>query len=159
MKRMRYIVGGALILGIAAGVWLGDFLKGLGLGTGNGVGIGSAGTPAVQVSTDPGSGNASSSTADLGVSQETTSAARPESLSVYIQDRNYYLRVGTGESPIDLPALVAMARSTTGDGDGIKVRIYQTGSARVTALLQLRDALKTADIPEAAIYTSPEVLD
>ena len=159
MKRMRYIVGGALILGIAAGVWLGDFLKGFGLGTGNGVGIGSSGTAAVQVSTDAGSNGKTDSAADLGVSGETMPTDRPESLSVYIQDRDYYLRVGDGESPIDLPALVDMARSTTGDGDGIKVRIYQTGSARVTALLQLRDALKAADIPEAAVYTSPEVLD
>ncbi len=150
MKRMRYVVGGALVLGIAAGIWLGDLFKGI--GTGDGIGIGQSGFSGVTTGLTSGS-------ADLGVSSENSSDVVPESLRVIIKDREYYLRSGDDETPIDLNALVGMVQSASGDDDGIKLRIYRTGSARVTAMLQLRDALKASGVAEGAIYSSPDLLD
>lgn len=148
MKRMRYIIGGALVLGIVAGVWLSDLLKGL--GSGNGVGIGQAGLEGVAVQIDP-----ATTGSDLGLSSESTTGVAATSLKVLIKDRGYFLRTGDLDSTIDLEALVPMVQAATGDDDGIKLRIYRSGTARVTAELQLREALRAADVAEGAIYTSP----
>ncbi len=150
MKRMRYVIGGALVLGIVAGVWLSDLLKGL--GSGNGVGIGQAGLEGVAVQIDP-----ATTGSDLGVSTESTTGVAATSLKVLIKDRGYFLRTGDLDSPIDLEALVPMVRAATGDDDGIKLRIYRSGTARVTAELQLREALRAANVAEGAIYTSPGI--
>lgn len=150
MKQMKYVIGGALILGIAAGVWLGDLFKGV--GAGNGVGIGQSGW------SGPGT-NESAPAVDLGVSAETAAGAAPVTLRVVIKDRSYYLRSGDSETPIDLEALVAMVQSATGDDDGIKLRIYKTETARVSAEMQLRDLLKNADVGESSIFTSQEIAE
>jgi hypothetical protein len=152
MKRMRYVIGGALVLGIVAGVWLSDLLKGL--GSGNGVGIGQAGLEGVAVQVDP-----ATTGSDLGLSSESTTGVAATSLKVLIKDRGYFLRTGDLDSPIDLEALVPMVQAATGDDDGIKLRIYRSGTARVTAELQLREALRAADVAEGAIYTSPGITE
>ncbi|OYW15139.1 MAG: hypothetical protein B7Z55_15240, partial [Planctomycetales bacterium 12-60-4] len=123
-----------------------------GIGTGNGVGIGQSGWSGKSDGT-------AETQAELGVSSETAKGTAPESLRVVIKDRNYYLRSGGSETPIDLDALVSMVQSAIGDDDGIKLRIYRTESARVTAELQLRESLKTVDVADSAIYTSPDVVE
>ncbi|MBI1345125.1 hypothetical protein GC163_02435 [bacterium] len=150
-SRMRYIIGGALVLGIAAGVWLGDLFQGI--GTGDGIGIGQSGVTGVQTSveTQPGP--------DLGLSTEASGIESIETIQVVVRDRTYFVRLNGEESPIDLPALLSMIAETTGNDEGIRVAIYRAGSARTTTVLQLTEALQNAGISDAAIYTSPEMVE
>lgn len=156
MKRMRYVVGGALILGIAAGVWLSDFLKGI--GTGDGIGIGQSGMSGVQ-------STVADSTPELGLSsspvpdRKPSESALPESLRVLIRDRSFFLRDGGDLQPIELADLVNLVTAVPGDADGIRLRLFRASSARVTAERGLLDALAAADVPEAALYISPEPID
>jgi hypothetical protein len=143
---MRYVVGGALALGIAAGVWLSDWFKGIGLGEGSAVGIGQSGWDGVQT-------NAEGQAADLGVSYQTPLPAGAPTLRVVIKDRSYFLRDGETDTPIELAALVDAVKQHPADEDGIRLRLYRTNTARVTAELQLREALQTAGIPDAAVFT------
>lgn len=155
MKSVRYFVGGALVVGVALGVWLADFFKGI--GTGNGVGIGQSGFSSITASLE--NGGVRTEDVDLGVSADSVPTAVPDSLKVVIKDRALYLRSETGDSPIDVLALVGMVKSAKGDGDGIKLRIYRTESARVTAEVDLRKALSEASVAESAIYTSPDMVE
>lgn len=151
LPKMRYVIGGALVLGIAAGVWLSDFFKGV--GTGNGVGIGQSGLSGVQTSAAPVAGP------DLGLSTDSSGTGTIDTVQVVIRDRSYYVRLNGEESPIDLDALLAMINTTTGNDEGIRVAIYRAGSARATTMLQLTEALNSAGIADAAIYTSPEMVE
>lgn len=148
--RYRYIIGGTLLLGVLAGVWLSNFLQGI--GTGDGIGIGQSGMSGVSVSTTAGP-------ADLGISSDSPATDVPQSLRVVIRDRSYFLRDQETEQPQALSDLVALARSVPGDEDGIKVRVFRSRSARVTAELGLRDALLEADVPESAIFISQDPID
>lgn len=150
IPRYRYIIGGTLALGIAAGMWLSNFLQGI--GTGDGVGIGQSGFSGVSVNTAP-------SPAELGVSTDSPAAAAPESIRVVIRDRNYFLQDDETETPQGLDELVTLAKTAKGDQDGIKVRVFRSQSARVTTELSLRDALVEAEIPESAIFISQEPID
>jgi len=151
LPKMRYIIGGALVLGIAAGVWLGDMFKGL--GTGNGVGIGQSGLSGVQTSVAPVAGP------DLGVSTDSAGTGTIDTVQVVVRDRSYFLRLNGEESPIDLDALLSMIATTTGNDEGIRVAIYRAGSARTTTVLQLTEALESAGINPAAVYTSPDMVE
>jgi hypothetical protein len=144
--KMRYVVGGALALGIAAGVWLSDWFKGIGVGGGSGVGIGQSGWQGMPSGEE-------SEVADLGVSYQTPLPAGPVTLRVVIKDRSYFLRDGETDTPIELAALVDAVKQHPADEDGIRLRLYRTNTARVTAELQLREALQAAGIPDAAVFT------
>ena len=168
MRKMRYVVGGTLVLGIAAGVWLSDFLKGFGLGAGDGVGIGQTGLSGIQTSVGSTSSGGQSSpdlglSADQLVSQSQLAPGAnpgkqtlPTSERLLVKDRGYFWRTASGDVPATLDEIIAKAQSLAGDDDGIRLRIYRDDSARVTAVIALEEALKTAMIPESAIYMSPD---
>lgn len=151
--RMRYVVGGALVLGIAAGVWLGDWFKGFGPGgdgTTGGLGTGDGVKTSLVGESPP----------ELGVTAETTTVGLVTSmLRVVIKDRSYFLRDGETDTPIELPALVDAVKQHPADDDGIKLRLYRSNTARVTAELQLREALHAAGVSDAAIYVSPDAVE
>lgn len=146
--KFRNVVGVALVLGIAAGVWMGDLFKGFGTG-GDGVGIGRSGTTGLSADAAP------EQAVDLGVS----GAAHRQPYRVVIKDRSYFLREGAADTPVTLEKLVELVTASPGDEDGVRVRVYQTESARVTAGVRLRDALKAADVPESAAYWSPDAVE
>jgi len=150
---MRYVTGGALVLGIAAGVWLSDWFKGLGLGGGAGVGIGQRGMSGIQA-------NADGEPADIGVSYQTTSVVQgPPSLRVVIKDRSYFLRDGETDTPIELPALVEAIKQQPPDDDGIKLRLYQTNDARQSARVALLEELQAAGVPAAAVHEYQDAVE
>ena len=138
------------MLGIAAGIWLGDLFKGL--GSGNGIGIGQSGI--TQVSVDQPAG-----TVELGMEGESNPTEAPETVRVVIRDRGFFLKSGDEETPIELGELITLIQSAQGDEDGIKLRVYRSASARVTTELALRDALKAAEIADAAIHTPQDVVE
>ncbi|HUQ72630.1 MAG TPA: hypothetical protein VM165_24085, partial [Planctomycetaceae bacterium] len=79
---MRYVAGGALALGIAAGVWLGDWFKGIGPG-GTGTGFGTSEFDGVQTSVGTGS---ASGVVDIGVSRSVPVTTPAQTLRVVIRD-------------------------------------------------------------------------
>lgn len=150
---MRYVAGGALALGVAAGVWLGDWFKGFGPGGGEGSGFRQSGE-GVQTSVVASNG------AELGVSAASLDRIpRVTTLRVVIKDRSYFLRDGETDTPVELAAVVDAVQRQPPDDDGIKLRLYRTNTARVTAELQLLDALHAAGIADAAIYKSENAVE
>lgn len=148
MFKVRYLIGTALVLGIAAGVWLGEFWKGFGWGGGSGFGQGDS----LLVTTQP-----TNSTTPPAEDDTRDSPTSTQTVRVVIRDRSYYLKQSLEEQPITLQDLVALVQRAQGDEDGIRLRVYRAESSRATAELQLQEALRAVDIPESAIYWSPEV--
>ena len=150
--RMRYVVGGALVLGIAAGVWLGDWFKGFGPG-GTGTGFGTSNTDGVQTSVGDG-------VADIGVATDRpASAVTLPTLRVVIRDRSYFLRDGDQETPIELPDLVDLVVKHPADEDGLKLRVYRANSARAKTVDDLAHAVRSASVADAAVYISQDAVE
>jgi hypothetical protein len=150
MFKLRNIAGVALVLGVAAGVWLSDVWKGIGSGEGIGVGNGKT-----VVSLE--SGDATDAAPELGVEGPASTTNAGKTLRVVIRDRSYFLKNGAKETPTTLDELVQSLRGVSGDDDGVKLRVYRAENARVTADVQLREALQAADVPEAATYWSNDI--
>jgi hypothetical protein len=159
--KLRNIAGGALVLGVIAGVWLSQYLPGL--GTGNGVGIGQSGLEGTAVSV---SGNAGGKLAgpELGegvpaASTTPTGSAIParRPLLVVIREHQYFLQQGEGEAMITLSSLIEAIAEHPGDEDGLKIRIERSDTARVTAELSLTEALEKAGIAKSAVFWTDRV--
>jgi hypothetical protein len=159
--RLRNLVGTALVLGILAGIWLGDLLKGLGLGSGDGK-TWLGGT--LQEGRDEESPRNSSDRERIRTQQESAAAASSEFPSggivkVLIDDRSYFIRDGDQNRPISLEALVRLIEQTAPNEDGLRAMIDRTPSSRASAEIRLSDALKEAGIPENSIYLSPHAVE
>ncbi len=147
--RLRNLLGGALVIGVISGIWLGDLLPGLGTGGGVGVGIGNTGIM--------GTPNGVEKDAEFNVGSEHVDKTAGKSLRVIIEDWNYLVRSGEKETPLELDALVKEVAKQKGDADGIRLRVYRRESARTTAEEKLREALTAAKIPwETAVYVAPD---
>ena len=153
MFKFRNVVSVVLVLGVAAGLWLSEFWKGFGFGDGKGPGLGD-GDKAVAVSTDDEGGAAP----ELGVDGPASTTHTGQTVRVVIRDRDYFLKEGRKETPLPLDRLVNTVREMPGDDDGIRLRVYRADTARVTAELELREALQKAEIPESATYWSPDAV-
>jgi hypothetical protein len=162
--KLRNLVGVALVLGIAAGVWLGDFFKGLGFGLGPGYGGGSASSGSGKTG---GGSDSSSGTADLvGHHAEPSDAddavpAVPSKdlVRILIDDRSYFLRQGKKKQPISLEALVRLIELTDPNEDGLRAMVDRTPSSRASAEIKLYDALKDAGIPANSVYLAPTAVE
>ncbi|HTN04619.1 hypothetical protein [Planctellipticum variicoloris] len=158
MKRLRNIAAIALVAGIAVGVWLADWFKGL--GSGDGIGIGQRGVATVPAASDePG---ASSATMPAGAAASlqdaeafSPSAPAPKAVSLIINDRAFFLRTETGDQPVTLQRILQLASAAPGDEDGHRLKIARTASSRPSTEIELQDALKAAGIPDKAIYWKP----
>lgn len=149
--RLRNLLGGALAVGVICGIWLGDFLPGLGTGGGIGVGVGSTGIMGTPSGIDQ--------AAEFNVGQEHVDKTAGKSLRVVVKDWNFFVRTGGDDTPILLDDLVKRVATLPGDADGIRLRVYRTESARATAEHRLQDALKAANVSESAIYFAPDIVE
>lgn len=162
VKRLRNIAAIALVAGIAVGVWLADWFKGL--GSGDGVGIGQRGLTGIQSSTN-GAGSTSATTPDSHATSPAAdaspSAPAPtvKTVSLVISDRTFLLRSDAGDQPVTLPRILQLVAQTTGDEDGHRIKIARSASSRPSTELELQDALKHAGIPESAIYWKPGIAE
>lgn len=145
----RNILAAVLVAGIAAGIYLSDYLKGLG----GGWGPGSGGAPSTgtTATTTP----ESSELPNLSANVDPVISPEPEIppiatpvLKVLIADRSYSVRYPEGDQAAELKQIVALAKTAKGDEDGIRVRVYRRLSSRTSAELELRDALIAAGINE-----------
>jgi len=86
----------------------------------------------------------------------------PEVVYVVIKGRDYFVRKDpeniASETRKKLPEIIAAARTATGDENGVRVRIYQTTSAKTMTLQALKDQLDVAKIPRSAIRERDEPL-
>jgi hypothetical protein len=149
MFKLRNVAGVALVLGIAAGVWLSDFWKGF--GGGNGIGLGKGGN-AVSISSGDGE------SVPVAVENSPSTVHAGHTVRIVIRDRSYFLRTGQEETPVSLEQILDAVRSAPGDDDGVKLRVYRAESSRPTAELQLQETLQKADVPESATYWSPDAM-
>lgn len=145
------------------GAVLGTFMSGLlpGLGSGNGIGAQIAGTddsaePVESLNEVP--PDASKSQADA--SGESIEITPPAVLEVRIDNHEYLISDGNGDfQPTTLDDVIKRARSTTGNDDGIRVRILRTRSARFAAWSALYDSLEEAGLLRDSIRMPKELID
>lgn len=154
--RKRYVLGSVAVLGTLLGIYLGKF-KGFGLGGGSSFGIGSTGTE-TQVS-GPTESTASPrvALADRS-SDDEKSVPMTEVVRVLIDDRDYFLKSPSDDSfsvKITLANLIKRIQLAPGDEDGIRVRIYEKGTARVLAEENLKKELSAAGVSDAAVFWVP----
>lgn len=171
--RLKNFVIVALILGIAAGIWLGDLFKGFGLGPGKGPGMG----PGAGGGASPGHsstkliGSTPDDNADLvGFHNEKSAhevsgpneggAPKPKGLiKVLIDDRDYYVRRGKKLESIKLSALVELIQDAAPNEDGLKAIIERTAASRPTAEDNLIAALRSAGVDKDALLMPEQPVD
>ena len=156
--KKRTIVGGLLVVGAV----LGTFMSGLlpGFGSGSGVGAQSSGGNSAQI-------------APVGVQPETApieepivakieTSARVPVLEIQIDNHDYFVTDNdskTGVRKVDLDEAVKLAQETTGNDDGIRVRIVRSRSARLTAWTTLHDSLVKADLSLDSIRMPKDLVE
>jgi hypothetical protein len=167
--RMRNLVGGALALGLLAGIWLGDLFKGFGLGPGQGAGLGPGQGPGTgrvaQVSGAKRSRKSDPDPPDLvgqhaGEDDEPATAQPGDGLiKALIDDRRYSLRREGKRLPIELDELVRRIEQAEPNDDGLRAVIERTSASRVSAEDKLFDALRAAGVPMNSVYLAPQPVD
>lgn len=85
----------------------------------------------------------------------------PEKLVVRVDDYNYQLADASGSAFRDatLRDILSLAKRTTGDDDGLRVRILRRKSARYTAWARLYAELESAGLPSDSISMPKDLVD
>jgi hypothetical protein len=158
----RKAVGAAALGLVALGIWLGQYFPGFGLGTGLGLGTGadSSGTSQNESPMErPDSSNPSATV----VSHETAlPGVAPQRLRVIIDGDRYVLassETGDEGESLDPTEIAQRAKATTGDDQGIRIRIERTKRATAGARQSLLEALDAAGITRDSRHESTEFLD
>lgn len=153
-KRLMYAGGGVLVLGII----LGQFF-GLTPGINSGSGDGDNETEPVEDS----QAIMASTESDL-VPVLIQPESKPKSLAelplkvldILIDDRSYLMKAASQSQDryqqADLKEVIQQAKRSTGDDDGIRVRVYRKGSARVIPESMLKEELMKAEL-------TPQMID
>ena len=149
--RKRNILGVVLI----AGIWLGAYLGKWGLGLGDGFGLGKGGN--VGLPTDSGSSTENGEQTIVGMDQgeSPTLPRSTKFVKVLIDDREFLLVDGAKETPITLPKLMELVQQVPGDDDGIRLRIYEKATARMSTEESLKEAIEREKIPDTAVIWVP----
>lgn len=163
-KRLMYAGGGVLLLGIILGQFFGL-------------------TPGIN--TDSGPGEVEKSTAEEEENQTVLASSdsdvvpiliEPEPkpkqtqlelpikvLDVLIEERSYLIKsAAQGKDayrPAEIEEIIGLAKQATGDEDGIRIRVYRKGSARVVPESQLKAALKNAGVSAESIDWKTHLVD
>ena len=161
--RRKAVGAGALGL-VALGIWLGQYFPGFGLGKGLGFGTGSdrSGTSQTDGAPErPQSGSPSAAVVGPDTAPQPVGMP-PERLRVIIDGDRYILASGTsgteGEA-LDPSEIAQRAKSTTGDDQGIRIRIERTKRATTGARQALLEALDAAGITRDSRHETTEFLD
>lgn len=126
-----------------------------------------SGAPMVTTETDPTATEAreaKSPEADSngGLTPDEEKALSGKVLSILIDERSYLMAVPTDSGPIYRPAelsrLVELAQRAEGDSNGIRVRILQRETARVSANEDLKASLETVGISADGVYFQSEFI-
>ena len=160
--RRKAVGAGALGL-VALGIWLGQYFPGFGLGKGLGFGTG-APESGSSAKDDAESGRPSdASTTLVSIESPSRPATPPVELVRVVIDGDRFLvasDAGLGESKaVDATEIAQRVKATTGDDQGIRIRIERTKRATAGARQSLLKALDSVGIPRDARQESEEFLD
>lgn len=97
-----------------------------------------------------------------GLTPDEARALSGKVLSILIDERSYLMAVPTDDEPIYRPAplsrLVELAQQAEGDSNGIRVRILQRETARVSASEDLKAGLEAVGISADGVYFQAEFI-
>lgn len=147
-KRTNRLATGGLVAVVAiVALSLSGLFSGIGGGGGGGTGEVSVQTP------ETGSANNVSNTEELPDPPTNVEPAEPAAgvVDVVIEEQSYFLRDGDRLQPVELSELVALARESPGNEDGIRVRITRAASSRPSAEETLVNELMTAGVARDAL--------
>lgn len=156
--KKRTIAGGLIIVGAVLGTFMSGLLPGFGSGSGVGAQIPSNDT-VINISDSVPQEPASISEPSVADAEGTTP---PDVLEIRIENRDYFVPDGaspTGVRKVDLDDVVKLAEATTGNNDGIRVRILRSSSARLTAWITLHDSLQKAGLSQDSIRMPKDLVE
>lgn len=148
-KRLMYAGGGVLILGIILGQFFG-LTPGINTGPGEG--------ETKKESTNDSPAILASTESDIvpvliqpEPKQKISQSELPlKVLDILIDDRSYLVKASSQPQdqyrPAAIEEIVQQAKQASGDEDGIRIRVYRKGSARVIPESLLKDELKKAGL-------------
>lgn len=161
MRRVKWGIGAAVVVGAA---WLlSNFFNMGGLGTGEGarLGLPTASTVPTTPETPPADPPPQdeppepSNTTAVATTGDDRSIGEGGVVDVLIDDRDYFLGKGAGDArewvPAEQDAIAAYARQASGDESGIRVRIFRKPSARAASEDDLSETLRNVGLTEAEI--------
>jgi hypothetical protein len=158
--KKRTIAGGLLIVGAVLGAFMSGLLPGFGSGSGIRVqGTGDDSTRASQSATDETPREPAQVEVPVVVDVKSSP---PIVLEIRIDNHDYIVPdddTATGVRTVDLDEAVELAQLTTGNDDGIRVRILRSGSARLTAWTTLHDALVKSGLSLDSIRMPKELVE
>ncbi|MDA0281976.1 MAG: hypothetical protein O3B86_01360 [Planctomycetota bacterium] len=149
LLKKRTIAGGLIIIGAVLGTFMSGLLPGFG-----------SGSPALfqePASNEPATSRVASSQ-PAAIADLVTPVVV---LEVRIENHNYLVpdHSAAGYRQVNLDELVKLAQSTTGNDDGIRVRIVRTKSARLVSWSTLYDALEKSGLPRDSIRMPKELVN
>ena len=156
MRRVKWGVGAAAVVGLA---WfLSNFFNMGGLGTGEGTQVGlPVRTAAPTTADDPAElpPQDEPETVSVATEGEDRSIGEGGVVEALIDDREFFLRRGTGDDaewiPAEPDAIAAYARQAPGDESGVRIRIRRKPSAKAGSEQELNEALLGAGLTDAEI--------
>lgn len=156
--KKRTVVGGLLVVGAV----LGTFMSGLLPGFGAGSGVGAQSPSGNSAQTAPSGVQPESAPVEEPVVAKVETSARVPVLEIQIDNHDYFVADNdskTGVRKVDLDEAVRLAQETTGNDDGIRVRIVRSRSARLTAWTTLHDSLVKADLSLDSIRMPKDLVE
>ncbi|WP_339731159.1 hypothetical protein [uncultured Gimesia sp.] len=167
-KQLMYAGGGVLILGIILGQFFGLTP---GINTDSGPGESETTTESTTESAAESQAILASSESDIVPILIAPEPKRAKSqlevplqvLDILIENRSYLIKSAVqsqdGYRPAEIDEIIRFAKQASGDEDGIRIRVYRKGSARVIPESQLKDALKRAGVPQQSIDWKTHLVD
>lgn len=156
--KKRTIAGGLLIIGAVFGAFMSGLLPGF--GSGSGIGVQSAGSDSTSVL--PIDVRQEPAPVDDPVVAKVETSAQSTVLEIRIDNHDYFVRddsSATGVRGVNLDEAVKLAQATTGNDDGIRVRILRSQSARLSAWTTLFDSLMRAELSQDSIQMPKELVE
>ena len=164
--KTRTIAGGLVVAGLVAGTFLSGLMPGFGVGGGNGTQVSSStGDSASPVETTP--AERTDAAVETPVSQKPVepdsiaSSEPPAVLEIRIDGHEYLVPSGADAAfrKAELAEILELAKTTTGNDDGIRVRIVRHKSARVVAWSTLYEELERSGFKRDSIRMPKELID
>lgn len=158
--KKRTIAGGLLLVGAV----LGTFMSGLlpGFGSGSGIRAQGAGEDSARANRETPDERSQEPASEEVPAVVDVKSPPPVVLEIRIDNHEYIVPddgTATGVRIVGLDEVVELAQATTGNDDGIRVRILRTGSARLTAWTTLHDSLVKAGLSLDSIRMPKDLVE
>jgi hypothetical protein len=170
-KTSRAATGGAILF--VAFMALMVFRHGLGGGSSNGIGAGSGSGVSVTGASGSSGTEVPKKKPENGVTaaddseslkteftEEEKNAVGSGLLTVLIDEHDYLIQIGASKTPLfrkqSLPDIIRLAKSCSGDANGIRVRILRRENARASAEEKLKLELVHAGINEDSLHMTEQ---